>query len=234
MTDPARSPRILVADDDDEFREEIIPKALERIGAQIIRAKDVLEACLAVAEHVGPRRSLDVVVLDMHMPLHKGTKKIEDDAGIRFLRSYGLVTCPVVVFTAYPSYQNCVLATQAGAAAYLPKAIQDSFHGPEGGVDKLVDTCRRLLLEPQAEVTRVPPGKDWLQENHAWLAETFGGQWVAFVDAAKGRVAGLAGEQRGEVLIVSAPSKEELARLVIAKIALLNEIPKLAFVQQND
>ena len=116
----------------------------------------------------------------------------------------------------------------------LPKGVQDTYHGPEGGNDQLVDTCRRLLEGPKAEIAWLPPSRNWLQENHDWLVHTFGGKWVAFVDAAKGRAVDLAGEERGEVLVVSKRSKEDLTRLIIGKIALLKEMPKLAFVQEND
>jgi CheY-like chemotaxis protein len=205
MSETNRSPLILVADDDNEFRTELVPTRLEmELGAETILAENVLEACMAVAEHGGPEGSLDLVILDMHMPLHRDEARVDDDGGIRFLRSFGFLGCPVVVFTAYPSYQNCVLAAQAGAAAYLPKATHDSYHGPEGGIDQLVAVCKQLLEAPISKGTQVPPNADWLNENRDWLGHTFGDQWVAFVDKVKGHAAGLAGEDRGDVLVMSA------------------------------
>ena len=41
--------------------------------------------------------------------------------------------CRVIVFTAYPSYENCVNAVKAGAYAYIPKLEQPDGSG--GGMD---------------------------------------------------------------------------------------------------
>ncbi len=147
MTESVRQPLVLVADDDQKFREEHIPKALGRINARILKAADVAEACRLAVEH-GPDSDdpLELVVLDMHMPLREDAIEAEHDGGIHFLKSILDIQRPAVVFTAYASFRNCTLAIRAGASAYLPKMSQEVYEGGrEGGVDDLVATCKRLL-----------------------------------------------------------------------------------------
>jgi CheY-like chemotaxis protein len=147
MTNSVRQPLILVADDDKEFREELIPTALGRINARIVSAADVDEAC-SIAEEHGPESKdpLELVVLDMHMPLDEEAIETVEDGGIQFLQRIIAMQRRVVVFTAYASFRNCALAIRAGASAYLPKMEQELYEGGvEGGVDDLVETCKRLL-----------------------------------------------------------------------------------------
>ena len=51
MNQVSDQPLILVADDDQAFREKVIPEALGRLNARTLTEKHVLEACLVVAEH---------------------------------------------------------------------------------------------------------------------------------------------------------------------------------------
>ena len=149
MNPTTDQPLVLVADDDQEFREELIPEALARLSVRVLTAKDVYEALsIAMKQDAQSEDLPDLIVLDMHMPLDSDTTEIAADGGIQFLRACRLAGCPVVVFTADPSYQNCVGAVQAGAAAYLPKSSHDTYEGnQEGGIDHLVAICRRLLEE---------------------------------------------------------------------------------------
>jgi CheY-like chemotaxis protein len=234
MTNIERQPLILVADDDKEFRERIAPEALERrLGARVLKAKDVLQACMTVAEHaVGSGDPLDLIVLDMHMPLHDNTIRVAEDGGIRFLRSYRLVQCPVVVFTAYPSYENCVRALGAGAAAYVPKASlkKGGTSETEGGLDALVDTCRALLEAGRVRQSHVPPDDQWLTKNYDWLKAHFASQWVAFVEPARARAAGIAFSECDGLALISSKSKERLERQMFTSLALLEDIPPIVQV----
>ena len=241
MNHPKDQALILVADDTPEFRERIIPKALERLNARVLLAKDVLEAFLIAMKHdVHSLDPLDLVVLDMHMPLHQGSAAIAGDAGIRFLRScrilpaFDTTICPVVVFTAYPSWRDCVRAVQAGAAAYLPKQSQDTYWGQEGGIDLLIDTCRALLTEPQ-EAEKCPlPLAEWMVDHYDWLRQEYRGRWVAFVAESKAQPLALAGVARDGVIVVSGDSQEELARrIALTVVELGEEIPPISLVPPN-
>ena len=235
MTQVSDQPLVLVADDDQEFREEIIPEALGRLNARVLTAKDVLEACLVAAEHDAHSTDpLHLIVLDMQMPLHEGTTEPAADGGIQFLRGHQVTMCPVVVFTAYPSYENCVRAVQAGAAAYLPKGVQDTYVGPEGGIDQLVDTCRSLWTKPTRDETLLPPDGQWIDQNYDWLCQEFGGRWVAFVPASKAPQAAIEGTERADLIIVSEESRESLARFIAGKLPMLGEIPPIVFVPRME
>jgi CheY-like chemotaxis protein len=176
------------------------------------------------------------------MPLYteqfEGKQKeeaIAPDAGIQFLRSFGIAKCPIVVFTAYPSYEDCVRAVNAGATAYLPKQEQEVYNGRwEGGIDRLIDKCRTLLDKTRAVETRLPPDGPWLDRNYEWLREKFGGQWVAFVRAELARTAGITGAEREGLVVVSENSKEMLAQIIAQKHPTLKEIPVITLVPESE
>jgi CheY-like chemotaxis protein len=232
MNQLKEQPLVLVADDDQEFREDILPEALGRLNARIVTAKDVLEACLVAAEHHARSKDpLHLVVLDMHMPPHADATAIAGDGGLQFLLAQQFTECSVVVFTAYPSYQNCVRAVRAGAAAYLPKKIQDTYGGPEGGVDQLVEICRNLLARPEADSRGLTPDGNWIDQQDDWLSREFSGRWVAFIPASEARSAGISGQERGGLVIVSKDSQQSLATLIAEKLHLLSRIPPIAFIQ---
>ena len=231
MTKAIDQPLVLVADDDEEFREDLIPRALRRLHARTLPAKDVLEACLAAAKHDSHSDDpLNVIVLDMHMPLHENTTKIANDGGIQFLRSNQLTACPIVVFTAYPNFRDCVRAVQAGAAAYLSKSEPEAGEEPEGGINDLVETCRRLLTRPEADQMRSPPNGNWADENYDWLRQKCGGRWVAFVAASEASAAGISGTPLAGQVVISENSREDLARLVAKKLPFLSQIPHIAYI----
>lgn len=180
-----RKPLVLVIDDVAEYREKRLPDLLKSLGARVLKAGN-LEQAIRVADKHAPQREgadpLDLVVLDMHVPI--GAKKLVDadeTAGIRFLeaiqvlRAYSLISprCPVIVFTAYPSYENCVQAMKAGATAYVPKVTVD-----DDGPERLDTLCRQILGAERV----VPVAMDeWKRANLPWVRATFAGRWVSFV-----------------------------------------------------
>jgi CheY-like chemotaxis protein len=232
MNDVTVQPLILIADDDEEFRERAIPQAMARLTTrEPLKAKNVEEACLLAAEHDdASAEPLDLIILDMHMPLDENTITPAKDAGIRFLRGNQLTLRPVIVFTAYPSYGNCVLAMQAGAAAYLPKKERDTYEGTEGGIDQLVETCRRLLTKAEPGKTHHVPDEAWLGENYEWLCQEFADRWVAFVPSEKASTLGITGTERAGLTIISDESRENLVRVVAKNLPRLGEIPLIVFV----
>lgn len=233
MTEPAEQPLLLVADDDEEFREELIPTAMREINARVLKAVNVTEACRIGAEHgSGSADALELVVLDMHMPLHDGTGHVAKDGGLRFLRSVVKLRCPVVVFTAWPDFRSCVSAIRAGASAYLPKMSQDSYmEGREGGIDDLVATSRRLLEYAPPKSLAFPPLPDpmWIRENYEWLCKRFGGMWVAFLDPRRACEAGIDIEGRDHG-ILSNQTEDELRRFLTTKAPYLGYLPEVLWV----
>lgn len=234
MTEPVRQPLVLVADDDAQFREQVLPHALSRINARVLTATTVADACRLAVEHGEDSNDpLDLVVLDMHLPLHESTGAVASDGGIQFLRSAIPFRCPVVVFTAYPSFRGCTKAIQEGASAYVPKMAQDVYtEGPEGGIDSLVATCRRLLEDSISEERAFPPRPEpaWIQRNFEWLRQQFGATWVAFIDRARANQAGIVAECRDDYCAVSRQSQTELRAFLATIAPYLGYLPEVVWV----
>lgn len=237
MTEPVKQPLVLVADDDEEFREELIPTALGKINARVLKAADVAGACRLAAEHgLGSDDALELVVLDMHMPLHERTVDVAKDGGIQFLKSIIATRCPVIVFTAYPNFRNCALAIRARASAYLPKKSQDAYkEGREGGVDDLIATCKRLLKGTPPEEPAPPPLPDpaWVRENYEWLCEQFGGKWVAFIELEKAQAADIDVDVCDTYGVAARLLEDELRRLVAKKAPYLGYLPEVLWVPDD-
>jgi CheY-like chemotaxis protein len=235
MAETARQPLILVADDTPEYRDDIIPDRLgEDLGARSIGAGNVVDACvLAAKHHASSDDPLDLIVLDMHMPLHKDTIEVAKDGGIQFLRAYRLVQCPVVVFTAYWSFCVCERAIRSGATAYVPKqSVNTGDGGTEGGINDLVETCRRLLKPAAvAKPARLPPSDQWLRDHYTWLCQEYPNRWVAFIEAESARAARITGTEREGLFVVVVESEERLQQTMISVVAKLGSVPPIVFVE---
>ena len=110
---------ILIAEDDDDLREDI-SEALRQEGYAVTGARDGARALLSVLQ-----RRPTLVLLDMKMPYVDGWKFAQD------LNSYG-VQVPIVVMTA--SDEAPQAADQIGAADWIGKP----FH-----LDQLLSVVKR-------------------------------------------------------------------------------------------
>jgi CheY-like chemotaxis protein len=230
MPDRSREPLILVVDDQEEWREDLIPKHLGRLGARILKASSIQEAMSIAAKHdENSEDSLDLIVLDMRLP-QDASSIIAEDGGIGFLRNYRLARCPMVVFTAYPTFANCVAAVKSGAEAYIPKI--GTAEG-EGGMDALVAKVREILFTPKPKVAELPPRSSWLDSNYGWLSTELAGRWVAFVDESVATAAGLAGQEylrRDGIVLISGASYEEVRSVVLGAPLLAKAEPVIVLV----
>jgi CheY-like chemotaxis protein len=177
MTTRKRKPLILIVDDVPEYRERILPALARILGCRSCTAGNVQEALRLASEHSPDSGDpVALVILDMHLLIDPDHINVVDDGGLRFLHRYKFTECPIVVFTAYPTFFNCVAAIQAGATAYIPKVKRDN----EGGPDALRETCEKLLRGADQAV-EAPPTRDWIGRNHVQLTSKFNGKWVAFI-----------------------------------------------------
>ena len=185
MTEKIRKLLALVVDDDDELREEHNPDKAATVGPSLPQGEGCAGGLRDGREAwSGKRDPVDIVVLDMQMPRSPRHALPEKNAGVDTLNIYaklGLVKeqCRVIVFTAYPSYENCANSVKAGAYAYIPKLEQTDGSG--GGLDELIGVCRNLLLDTQQATSTEPDHDEWLRRTSRGC-EKFGGQWVALVD----------------------------------------------------
>jgi len=183
MTEEQRKPLVLVVDDVPEYRQDLVPAMAETLGCRSVGACTVQEAIQIAAEHDSDSDDpIDLAIIDMHMPFdEEDATKIVEDGGTQCLQAiaqFRLLRFPCVVFTAFPSFTDCVAATRAGADAYIPKVRRDN----EGGPEALRETCERLLQNDE-HVTEAPPTRAWIEKNHGWLTRNFNGKWVAFVSS---------------------------------------------------
>lgn len=230
MTELTREPLVLVIDDVELFAKELLPEMFSQMGCRVVSASNVQEGTKLAAQHAPESDDpLDLVVLDMHMPLEEAEGRIAQDAGIRFLKEYRLSDCPVVVFTAYPEFSNCVDAVKAGATAYIPKT---SRKNQEGGPDDLRETCRRLLFESN-EPEEVAPTKKWMQENSEELARRYNGKWVAFVSMDMKGLNTEIGDPLNGVLLIDGDSFDEVRRKVIDSSVVLGTLPPIFRVRAD-
>lgn len=92
-----RTPRVLVAEDDDDLR-SLVAEQLRRDGCEVFEAATGDEALTVISDVVagsGPADELELVVMDLRMP---GLSGIEVMALMRSMRC----PTPVLVVTAYP------------------------------------------------------------------------------------------------------------------------------------
>ncbi len=240
-------PLVLIADDVPSYRERAIPDLLRTIkGVQvdIITAKDVHETIRQVLEH-GPDspNPLDLIILDMHMPGTARTSSVLPDAGHEVLRVIHVLrdmhlckpSCPIVVFSAYPSFEDCFRAAQAGASAYITKMTQDLPEGKaEGGPGEFVRVCQELLSPEEKDKPRGKPtalSNEWLKMNHEWLRKGFGGRWASFVFKEVAEKASLTDRtkypERDGVVVLLGDSYEEVQALVLSSPVLYRDVPPI-------
>jgi len=119
--------RVLIADD-----HPVVRKGLSLILSDADGIEVAAEAASAqeVLQALGPRHTIDVVVLDVSMPGRSGLELLED-----LRRDFPKL--PVLILSQFPEEQIGVRAIRAGAAGYLNK---------ESAPEQLVDAVRRVHL----------------------------------------------------------------------------------------
>ncbi|MCA9227395.1 MAG: response regulator [Planctomycetales bacterium] len=123
-TEPKRTKRILLVDDDAEII-EAMRFALESKGFQILVARDGNQG-LAMAERENP----DLVILDMMMPKRSGFLVLEK------LRRSREVPMRIIMITANEGSRHKVYAEMLGVDDYIRKPF---------AMDRLVDSVERLM-----------------------------------------------------------------------------------------
>jgi CheY-like chemotaxis protein len=222
----------LVVDDDAQEYRPRIRTMLEGVGLEVREAADLDSVLTILEKEPDVAKSLEIVVLDMQMP-HRGAAgtKSEDDAGVAVarLRKYRALPpdCPIVVFTAVPSYVNCVQCLKAGADDYV---LKDDPDDSNPSIDVLRDHCLRLMAARRGEGASAFPSDRWLQEHGSWLEDQFDGQWVAFVSEDLATLAGVDARSgipvRSGFAVVAGASFDEVRR----KLYVFADIPRRCYV----
>ncbi|EKF75038.1 two-component sensor [Alcanivorax hongdengensis A-11-3] len=126
---PRLQGRVLLVEDNTVNR-LFVRKVLEQAGMTVIEAADGRDAC----EQHGRHRALDLVVLDMQMPVMDGYQTVQA------LRDRGF-DGPVLALTANVLAEDRQRCLEAGCDEFLGKPVR---------VRDLLDICARLLVQPRA------------------------------------------------------------------------------------
>ena len=212
---------VLLAEDDTEVR-GILKREFEQSGFEVLEA-DSISGALALFEE----QEIVAIILDMKMPEEAGPP--DEAAGVRVLRAashFGLAktTMPILVFTGYESYPNCVAAMKAGAYDYIPKGIV--------GVNtlrELVRRCRRAIEQCQSPPQ--PVDEEWLVRNYDRLSKQFGGRRIAVLPLEEAHdVELLESVEIGGCVVVASDTFEELREKLMRDPALRDTSPFMALV----
>jgi response regulator RpfG family c-di-GMP phosphodiesterase/serine/threonine protein kinase len=111
-SEPPRSPRVLVVDDEVVFR-LLHRTSLEQIGCECLEAKDAAEALKAAS-----RTAFDLVLLDLNLPDMSGYDLC------RRLRETGSPTLKVIVISATGDQNSLSETLPRGADDYIPKPYE--------------------------------------------------------------------------------------------------------------
>ncbi len=103
--------KILIAEDD-ENNYDFIHKVLSQTKAELIYAKNGLEALTIVKNS----QHLDLIIMDIKMPVMDGLKATRE---IRKINT----TIPIIAVTAYAMKEEKMISLSAGCNDYLPKPI---------------------------------------------------------------------------------------------------------------
>jgi two-component system OmpR family response regulator len=133
--DGRRSPHVLVAEDDAEFR-DLLAQAFRRDGCQVTECEDGpgLVAKLGSYLLFSSPTPIDLVVSDIRMP---GATALEILEAMRECRGIP----PVILITAFPSSDTREAARLLGVAAVLEKPFE---------IEELITRSRDLLSRHRA------------------------------------------------------------------------------------
>ena len=129
--EPARRPRVLLAEDDEELR-RLLREALQAGGYDVIEAVDGGRLLVRLGQEYRsgrPEESFDVMVSDVRMPICTGLQILES---LRLARSH----IPVILITAFGDDTTRAKAERLGAVL-----VDKPFD-----VDELVRAVGRLVV----------------------------------------------------------------------------------------
>jgi len=217
-------PRILVIEDHKIYLETMVD-ALSGLPAEVDKAENGRKALMLLADAYRTSRPYDLVVIDMYVPREPGDQvsfseggdpvPAEDQKfGIRFLRDFGRTfrllppTTPIIVYTNYPSLEDCIACVRAAAFDYLPKKDEEG----EDQLPVLLERCREALGLSEAEED---PFIQWFRKNQDEIIDRYGGRIVALVEKDVASRLGLPDEPIGAYVLIVGDDYEEVRKQII-------------------
>jgi len=203
-----RLPRILCMDDHKEACEEVV-SVLSKLPARVDVAYDGNAAMDCLLDRGAQSDPYDLLILDMCAPVDLG-KEVDGRLALKLLtelaRDYQLLRpgTPIIIYTQYPSYPNCVECISAGATDYIDKAGDPDTGEP--GIRILFGRCRDILY-PERQPDRL---RQWLDEHLIDLIREQGGWIVALVDHDVAKEARIVGTEMGGYVLISGTTYQEV------------------------
>jgi len=224
-----RGPLVLVVENEEKWA-AAIHQALVPLGVQTKCVGNQRDGWKFMSEHGAD--SAKLVVLDIRIPMDEG-KAVEDNGGIKLLRiltTYKFLApmVPVVVYTAFPNYEQCVECMRAGAFWYLAKSTEEKRS------EELIDVCRAALKGHRPKQS-LPP-EQWLQEHGGELTEEFGNQHIVLINEdmaqseAKEELAGCT--FLGGYAVLARQEYEDLRTVIVESDALRALLPAIVYIPQ--
>ena len=196
-------PRVMCLDD--------IPEVCETVRSHLVRLPARVDAFLdgeSVIERILKPNYVDdpykIMVLDLKVPRRVGQlwHKEDNTLGLRVLQGHRLIAeTKVVIFTAYPTIDNCVKSIRAGAHDFVGKQDPVTL---ENGLPRLMQICRDLLY-PKPD-----PIEQWFKRNLSRLVDEFGGSVVAVFDVEPKPLHRLSGQDVDGRLVIAAADQMTL------------------------
>ncbi len=193
--------KILIIDDQEKWRKEIIKvfNTQNDFEYELFEASSKEEALQALKNS-----RFDVITIDMRFEIKEDK---DSEGGLKILHFLETLrhwnpSSVAVVFTAYPSFRNCVEAMRYGAWDYIDK--NNTFIEYKDDNGRSIPSVQMLLRSVKEGLehrfsSEAGPNSLWLQEHLPELVEKYSGKMVAFI---------------GEEVIGAGDSKEELQNTI--------------------
>lgn len=217
---------------------------LQRLPAKVDGARNGREAVELLLAARRDDMPYDLVIIDNYVP-REPDDQISLDAdgnpvpgedqkfGLQMLTDwkvrYELLSrrTPTIVYTLWPSYEDCVRFIRAGAFDYVPKEDNEG----NDQMEVLVDKCRKALAASN-QSTKGLVG--WLQKNIDELVNDYGGQTVALVKEDVAREVPLPGVTIDGYVLISGNDYAEVRERIIKDSTLIWASPEFINVPMRE
>lgn len=189
------SARLLIVDDDLDFREALASDLSDLIGTVdcMGNADDAVDLLLADQAVTAP---YDIVVVDLRLPRtarEEEQKTASFDSGLHTVRMLVALqrtlqvvpaSTAIIVMTAWPSVTHCAECMKAGAYDFIPKDVDVKATGEDKfrtGIERLRMSCNELL---SGETAAEAEFNQWLDKHLETLRHDR--QNAAFIGVCRG------------------------------------------------
>lgn len=203
--------RVLVVENRSDVLKEIVRGLTDR-GWRVDAAMSGDEAFDLILDSSTIDDPYRLVTLDLRVPQVKGEEH-DPSFGIEVLldqqRTYKLFQpdTPIIVFTAFSSFEDCVKCIKAGAYGYVSKGIPPSLEDripvdePWDSFGELFKHCEEALAKPAS--SGLIKSQEWMEINRDFVFDKFNEQFMALVPSELAKSAELSGFSRDGFVVIA-------------------------------